>query len=97
MLIGPIFYLLLNNVDLILNGLNGWNLYFGGHSTILLNGTSGIYFECRKGVRQGDLLSPYLFLLVVEDLNKLLIKDIELGHFKGLGLPILNNQKVLNL
>jgi Reverse transcriptase (RNA-dependent DNA polymerase) len=69
----------------------------GGHSAVLPNGIPGTYFECHKGVRQGDPLSPYLFLLVAEGLNKMLIKGIALGHFEGLGPPVLDNRKVLNL
>jgi hypothetical protein len=42
-------------------------------------------------------LSLYLFLLVVEGLNKILFKGIALGHFEDLDPPIINNQKVLNL
>jgi Reverse transcriptase (RNA-dependent DNA polymerase) len=42
-------------------------------------------------------LIPIFFLLVVEGLNKILSTGIELGHFEGLGPPILNGQKVLNL
>jgi Reverse transcriptase (RNA-dependent DNA polymerase) len=37
------------------------SILWGGHSVVLFNGTPGTYFECRKGVRQGDPLSPYHF------------------------------------
>jgi hypothetical protein len=40
----------------------------GGHSAIILNGSAGIYFECKKGIRQGDPFWSYLFLLAVEGL-----------------------------
>jgi Reverse transcriptase (RNA-dependent DNA polymerase) len=73
------------------------SILWGGHSAVLLNGVPGTYFECRKGVRQGDPLSPYLFLLAAEGLNKILTKGIDLGHLEGLGPPILNGHKILHL
>jgi Reverse transcriptase (RNA-dependent DNA polymerase) len=73
------------------------SILWGGHSAVLFNGHPDTYFECRKGVRQGDPLSPYLFLLVAEGLNKILSMGISLGHFEGLGPSILTGHKILNL
>jgi hypothetical protein len=39
----------------------------------------------------------YLFLLAAEGLNKIMTKGIELGHFEGLGLSILNGKRNLTL
>ena len=37
--------------------------FISGTSAILLNGVPGKVFRCRLGVRQGDPLSPLLFVL----------------------------------
>ena len=39
-----------------------------------------------KGIRQGDSLSPYLFLLRLEGLNGLIKKAIAVGDLRGFSL-----------
>jgi hypothetical protein len=42
-----------------------------GTSAILLNGVPGKVFHCRRGVRQGDPLSPLLFVLTADLLQSI--------------------------
>jgi hypothetical protein len=37
-----------------------------GSSVVLLNGVLGKYFRCKRGIRQGNLLSPLLFVIATE-------------------------------
>ena len=56
-----------------------------GSTSILLNGVPGRHFQCKRGVRQGDPLSPLLFVLAA-DLLQCIINE---GHQDGLfELPI---------
>lgn len=48
----------------------------------LINGFPVRYFECSRGLHQGDLLSPFLFLMVVEALGSLL-KAFQGGLLEG--------------
>lgn len=54
-------------------------------SSIILNGVPGKVLHCRRGVRQGDLLSPLLFVLVADLLQSILNKAKNLNL---LNLPI---------
>jgi hypothetical protein len=47
------------------------------------------FFQTTKGMRQGDLLSPVLFNLVVDILSRMLQKATENGLIKGLGNEII--------
>jgi hypothetical protein len=56
-----------------------------GTFSILLNGVPGNHFCCRSGVRQGDPLSPLLFVLAADLLQCIINKGYQNGLFE---LPI---------
>ncbi|GKA92855.1 RNA-directed DNA polymerase, eukaryota [Tanacetum coccineum] len=53
-------------------------------ASILVNGSPTQEFNFQKGLRQGDLLSPFLFLLVMESLRISFVRAMEGGFFKGI-------------
>ena len=61
--------------------------YNGISSCVMNEGFSTGYFKIERGVRQGDPLSPYLFLVVIETLaqalrNEVSLKGIDFGEFE---------------
>ena len=51
--------------------------------SILINGEPTGFITPSRGIKQGDPLSPYLFLLCAEGLSPLIRKAIENHHLKG--------------
>jgi hypothetical protein len=45
-----------------------------GTSAVLLNGVPGKTFHCKKGVREGDPLSPLIFVLAADFLQSIINK-----------------------
>ena len=52
--------------------------------SILNNGSPCGFFGSSKGLRQGDLLSPLLFVLVMEALGRMLDKAVHESRMSGL-------------
>ncbi|CAM0881391.1 unnamed protein product [Alopecurus aequalis] len=55
-------------------------VFHSSMSAILLNGIPGSWILCKRGLRQGDPLSPYLYLLMGDLLQRLFQQDEVLRH-----------------
>ena len=54
--------------------------------SILVNGEPKGHIVSTRGIRQGDPLSPYLFLLCSEGLNGLIEHAVDCKHIEGISL-----------
>src|SRR4051812_35368086 len=57
-------------------------LIFNSRMSILVNGSPNKEFEVFRGLRQGDSLSPFLFVLTAEGLTGLEKQSIDGGGFE---------------
>ncbi|XP_071717831.1 uncharacterized mitochondrial protein AtMg01250-like [Rutidosis leptorrhynchoides] len=60
--------------------------------SILINGSPTCEFHLRRGVRQGDPLSPFLFIIASEGLNILTKVAVDKDMYKGVEV---GNEKVI--
>nr|XP_016484148.1 PREDICTED: uncharacterized protein LOC107804736 [Nicotiana tabacum] len=75
----------ITDATLIANEILDWKMKFGQpvKYSILINGEPVGFFSLQKGVRQGDPLSPFLFILDMEGLSKMLDKANQLHWLEG--------------
>ncbi|GKA14232.1 RNA-directed DNA polymerase, eukaryota, partial [Tanacetum coccineum] len=59
--------------------------------SIIINGSPTEEFQFFKGLKQGDPLSPFLFILIMESLHLSFQSVVDVGLFKGIHLsPLVN-------
>nr|GEY90329.1 RNA-directed DNA polymerase, eukaryota, reverse transcriptase zinc-binding domain protein [Tanacetum cinerariifolium] len=67
-------------------------------ASVLVNGSPTCEFEIQKGLRQGDPLSPFLFILAMEGMHVLTCKAIAMGLFKGVSIGVgVSDEEVSNM
>lgn len=57
-----------------------------GILSVLMNGCPTEEIQIRRGLKQGDPLAPFLFLLVVEGLSGLIRQASDVGLYRGFGV-----------
>ena len=60
-----------------------WSCLSSAKFLVLVNGVSTGFFPSTKGLRQGDPLSPYLFVMGMEVLDAFIRRAMEGGFLSG--------------
>ncbi|GKB11929.1 RNA-directed DNA polymerase, eukaryota, partial [Tanacetum coccineum] len=55
-----------------------------GKASVLVNGSPTLEFQFHRGLKQGDPLAPFLFILIMESLHLSFNRAVEAGIFTGL-------------
>jgi len=63
--------------------------------SILVNGAPPGFFQSSKGIRQGDPLSPLLFVVVMEALSRMLNESMLQGLLSGFSVGIRENEALV--
>ncbi|XP_076893436.1 uncharacterized protein LOC143545418 [Bidens hawaiensis] len=69
-----------------------WRKWIAGcltsaRTSVLVNGSPTVEFDVRRGIRQGDPMAPFLFIIAMEALHIAMVKARETGLIHGLRLP----------
>ncbi|KAF5753621.1 putative RNA-directed DNA polymerase [Helianthus annuus] len=75
----------MNFLDRWCNWIKG--ILVSARSSVLVNGAPTFEFNCEKGIRQGDPLSPFLFIIVMEAFSSMIRKACASGAFDGVRFP----------
>jgi hypothetical protein len=59
---------------------------FGGNLSVLINGSPTREIRIHRGLKQGDPLAPFLFLLVAEGFGGAMKRAGDIGMFKGFNI-----------
>jgi hypothetical protein len=70
------------------------SIFSSGTSVVLLNGVPGKTLHCRRGVRQGDPLSPLLFVTAANFLQLMINKALQMGLLR-LPIPLRSSNEIL--
>ncbi|GJZ45985.1 RNA-directed DNA polymerase, eukaryota, reverse transcriptase zinc-binding domain protein [Tanacetum coccineum] len=64
----------------------GWiqNCLLSSKGSVIVNGTPTKEFQFHRGLKQGDPLSPFLFLLIMESLHISMQRVVDAGLFRGI-------------
>jgi hypothetical protein len=63
--------------------------------SILINGSQYGFFNSSHGLRQGDLLSPLLFVVVMEVLSRMLFVTVDNGLLSGFSVGSRNHEEMI--
>jgi hypothetical protein len=66
-------------------------------ASVLVNGSPTDEFSIERGLRQGDPLSPFLFLLAAEGFNVLMNAVVEAELFSGYGVGVSGEVRLTHL
>ncbi|KAF5810041.1 putative RNA-directed DNA polymerase [Helianthus annuus] len=67
---------------------------YSARASVLVNGSPTREFDCSRGLRQGDPLSPFLFVIAMEALSGMMKKAASIGLFNG--IMVTNNGPTLS-